>query len=74
MKRFNLTKQSELEVRKQYQIKISNRFAALENLNDSQDIHRVWKNIKENFKTMAKESLGQYEMKHHKPCFNEKFL
>jgi hypothetical protein len=67
VKRFNLTQLSEVEVRKQYQIKISNRFAALENLNDSQDIHRAWKNIKENFKTMAKESLGQYEMKHCKP-------
>jgi hypothetical protein len=30
--RFNLKKLSELEVRKQYQIKISNRFAGLENL------------------------------------------
>jgi hypothetical protein len=29
---FNLKKLSELKVRKQYQIKISNRFAALENL------------------------------------------
>jgi hypothetical protein len=34
--RLNLRKLSELEVRKQYQIKISNRFAALENLNDFQ--------------------------------------
>jgi hypothetical protein len=74
VKRFNLTQLSELEVRKEYQIKISNRFAAFENLNDSQDIHRAWKNVKENFKTMAKESLGQYEMKQHNPCFNGKFM
>ena len=33
----NLKKLSELEVRKQYQIKTSNRFAALENLNGSKD-------------------------------------
>ena len=32
--RFNLRKLHDLEVRKQYQIQISNRFAALENLND----------------------------------------
>jgi hypothetical protein len=32
VERFNLKKLSELEVRKEYQIKISNRFAALENL------------------------------------------
>ena len=30
--RFNLRKLNELEVRKQYQIEITNRFAALENL------------------------------------------
>jgi len=41
VERFNLRKLSELEVRKQYQIKISNRFAALENLNDGEDIKRA---------------------------------
>ena len=56
MERFNLWKLSELEVRKQYQIKISNRFAALENLSDGEDIKRAWENIKENIKTSAKES------------------
>jgi len=45
--RFNPKKLNELEVRKQYQMKISNRFADLENLNDSEDINRVWENIKE---------------------------
>jgi len=34
------------------------RFAALENLSHSDDINRVWVNIKENIKTSAKESLG----------------
>ena len=37
--RFNFRKLSEMEVRKQYQIKLSNRFAALENLSDSEDIN-----------------------------------
>jgi hypothetical protein len=32
VERFNLKKLNELEVRKQYQIKVSSRFAALENL------------------------------------------
>ena len=36
--RFHFRKLNELEVRKQYQIEISNRFAALENLSDSEDI------------------------------------
>jgi hypothetical protein len=48
--RFNLKKLSEPEVRKQYQIRISNRLTALENLNDSEDINRAWENIKENTK------------------------
>lgn len=44
---------SEVELRQQYQIKISNSFAALENLNNSEDINRPWQNVKEN--------LGLYE-------------
>jgi len=56
--RFNLKKLSELQVRKQYHIKISNRFAALENLNDSKNI-----NNKENIQISAKESLVLYELK-----------
>jgi hypothetical protein len=75
--RFNLKKLSGLEVRKQYQIKISNRFAALENLNISEDINRAWESIKENIKISAKGSLGLYERKQHKPWFEEecsKFL
>jgi hypothetical protein len=52
-------------------IKISDRFAALENLGDSKDINRTWQNIKENIKISAKESLGLYELKQHKPWFDE---
>ena len=48
VKRFNLSKLNELEVRKQYQIKISDRFAALGNLSDSDDINRALENIEEN--------------------------
>jgi hypothetical protein len=69
--RFNPNKLSELEVMKQYQLKTSNRFAALENLNVGQDINRVWENIKQNIKISAKESLGLHEQKQHKPWFDE---
>jgi 50S ribosomal subunit-associated GTPase HflX len=65
--RFNLRKLSELEASRFYQIKISNKCTALENLNVSQDIKRACENIKQNIKTSAKESLGLYEMKQHKP-------
>ena len=61
----------EVDVRKQYQIKITNRFAALENLYDSQGVNRAWENIKENIKTSVKESLDLYEQKQHKPWFDE---
>jgi hypothetical protein len=40
--RFNLKKLCELVVRKQYQIKISNRFVALENLNVSERGGHIW--------------------------------
>ena len=52
---------NELEVRKQYQIEITKRLAALENLSDGEDINRAWENIKENIKTSAKESLGLHK-------------
>jgi hypothetical protein len=43
--------------RKKCQIKISNKFAALENLNDSEDINGAWEDIKQNIKTSDKLSL-----------------
>jgi hypothetical protein len=67
VERFNLRKLSELEVRKQYQVEITKRFAVLENLNDSKDIDRAWENIKENIKTSAKEVPGLYKVKQHEP-------
>jgi hypothetical protein len=47
LKKFNLRKLNEVEVRK-HQIEIANRFAALGNLSDDEDINRVWESIKEN--------------------------
>ena len=61
MEVFNLKNPSELEARKQFRIENLNRFAALEDLNNSEDINNVWKNIKENIKISAKKSLGLYE-------------
>ena len=69
--RFNLRKLNELEVRKQYQIEITNRSAALENLNDDEDVNRTWENIKKNIKTSAKESLDLHELEQHKPWSDE---
>ena len=72
VERFNLRKQDELEVRKQYQIEITNRFAALENVSDSEDRQMAWGDIKENIITSAKECL--YELKQQKPWFDKECL
>jgi hypothetical protein len=42
-----MRKLNELDVRKEYLIEFTNRFAALENLSDNEDIKRAWENIKE---------------------------
>ena len=65
MEIFNLRNLCELKVTKQYQINISNRFAALENLNDNEDINTASGYITENIKTPAKDSIGLYELKQH---------
>ena len=72
--RFNLRKLNEPEVREQYQIGITNRFAALENSDDDEDVKRTWENIKENVQTSAKASLGLEEFKQNKPWFDEECL
>jgi len=69
--RFNLRKLNELEVKENYEIGITNRFAALENLNVDKDVNRAWEYIKENIKTSAKESLVLHELKQNKPSFNK---
>jgi hypothetical protein len=74
VERLNLSKLNELDVRKQYQNKVSERVATLEKLNDSQDINRAWENIKENIKISTKGTLGLYELKSHKPWFDEECL
>ena len=51
---FNLKKVNELKIRKLYQIEISNRFAALQNLSYSEIIVTAWENINGNIKTLAK--------------------
>ena len=69
--RFNMKKLNELEVKKKYQIEITNRFAALENLNVDEDVNRDWENNKGNIKTSDKKSLGLRELKQHKPWIDK---
>ena len=67
----NLRKLNELKVSKEYHIKVSYRFVALGNLNESEDINSAWENITGNIKTSAKESLGPYELKQPKSRYDE---
>jgi hypothetical protein len=50
---------------------VPSRFAALEDLDTEVEINSAWKTIIENIKFSAKESLGYYELKKHKPWFHK---
>jgi len=52
---------NDLDVSKQYQIKISNRSVALQSLGDREDINRAVENTKQNIKVSTKDSLSLYE-------------
>jgi hypothetical protein len=56
--RMNLKKLNEVEVKEQYQVQISNRFASLENLDNDVDINTAYETIRNNIKISAKESPG----------------
>jgi hypothetical protein len=71
MERFNLKKINDVESKAKYLIEVSNRFAALEDLDAEVEINTIWETIRENIKISAKESLGYYELKQHKPWFDE---
>ncbi|PNF22122.1 hypothetical protein B7P43_G06799 [Cryptotermes secundus] len=72
MEQFNLKKLNEVEVKEQYCVEISNRFAAFENLDTEVDVNKAWETIRQNIKMSAKESLGYYELKKNKPWFDER--
>jgi hypothetical protein len=50
-KRLDLKNLSDIEVKEKYKMEISNRFAALQNLDESLDINSAWESIRENIKT-----------------------
>jgi hypothetical protein len=65
MERFNPKSLSDVEVKEQYLVKIPNKFAVLENLDDDDDldISRAWESIRI-FKIFT-HSLGSYELNQH---------
>jgi hypothetical protein len=51
-------------------VEISNRFAALENLDESLDINSTWESIRDNIKTSAEENLGY---QHNKIRYDDEY-
>jgi hypothetical protein len=72
MERFNLKKLHEVGGTEQFCVEVSNKFAALENLDAEVEINSAWETIRENIKISAEKSLGYFELKKHKPCFDER--
>jgi 50S ribosomal subunit-associated GTPase HflX len=71
MERYNLKKLNEVDDKEQCHVEVSNRFGALEDLDPEVKINSAWEMTQENIKVSAKESLGYYELRKHKPWFNE---
>jgi hypothetical protein len=69
--RFSLKKLNKVEGKEQYCVEISNKFAALENLDNEVDVSRAWEAIRENIKISGTESLRYCDLKKHKPWFDE---
>jgi hypothetical protein len=64
LERFHLKKLDDVEVKEKYQVEISNRYAALESLDESSD-------IRGKVKTSAKGNLRYQKLKHYKPWFDD---
>jgi hypothetical protein len=71
MERFNLKKLNGVKLKEEFQVKISNRFLALKNLENDANVYNIWCSIRESMKASAAESLGYYQFKQYKPRFDE---
>jgi hypothetical protein len=69
MQRFNLKKLNEVAGKEQFRVEVSNRFAALEDLDTEVEINSAWETIRENIKISAKE--GYFGSKKHKSWFDK---
>jgi hypothetical protein len=56
MERFYLKKLNQVEGKERFCVEVSNRFAALEDLDVKVEINSAWETIRENIKISAKES------------------
>jgi hypothetical protein len=70
LERFDLKNPYDLEDKEKYEVEVSNRFAALERLDEGFDINNAWESIRENIKTSAKVNLGHQKRKRNKSWFD----
>jgi hypothetical protein len=70
MKKFNLKRLTEVEVKEKYCVEVWNRFPALEDLDTEININSVWQTMRENIKILVEESIGYYELKKQRPWFD----
>jgi hypothetical protein len=70
MGRFNIEKLKDVASKEQFRAEVSNRFAALEDLDAEVEINSGWETIRENIKISAKQSLGYFELKKNRPWFD----
>jgi hypothetical protein len=73
LERFDLKKLNDIEFKEKYEVEISNRYAALEILDEILDIKNAWENIREHLKTSAKDNPGYHRLKHNKPWFDNEW-
>jgi hypothetical protein len=65
MERLNLKKLNDVEGKEKLCVEVSDRFAALEDLDAGVEINSACEMLRENIKISAKESLGYYELRKH---------
>jgi hypothetical protein len=63
LERFSLKKLSDVESKEQYRVRVSNRFAALEDLDAEVEINSAWEMVRERIKVSIKKSMGYGSMK-----------
>jgi hypothetical protein len=71
LKIFYLRNLHDVDVKGKYKVEIVNRFATLENFDESLDINIAWESMRDNIKTSAKDNLGDHSLKHNKPGFDD---
>jgi hypothetical protein len=71
IERFTLKQVNKVDGKEKYRVEVSNRFAALEDLDAEVEINSAWETIRGNIKISGNESLGYCELKKRKPWFDE---